>query len=126
MQARSMLMPTGSANFIESSNSLPSQHRVDPLDTAVPLSQSGLWVITFNSIVLSTLGVLIYACIYNRKQHSFRVKLPSKITCARCRYFNNNHFLKCALHPATVMTESAIDCQDYCQQNSGKRVEPQG
>jgi hypothetical protein len=120
MPARSTLMPKASNNVIETSNSLlPSQRRMDNLDTASPLAQPVSWGIVVSLVILST-GGLIYACISNRKQHSFRVKLPSKVVCSRCRYFNDNHFLKCALHPVAVMTEQAVDCMDYCPKNKGK------
>jgi hypothetical protein len=121
MPARSTLMPKGSTNVIKTSNSLlPSQRRMDNLDTASPLAQPVvLWGVIVSLVIIST-GGLIYACISSRKQHSFRVKLPSKIICSRCRYFNDNHFLKCAPHPVTVMTEQAVDCLDYCPKTKGK------
>jgi hypothetical protein len=28
--------------------------------------------------------------------------------------FNNNRYLRCALHPVTGMTEQAVNCRDYC------------
>jgi hypothetical protein len=139
MQTRSMLMSKGyfcwgrgsandyaqykSANVIKTSNSLlPSQRRMDNLDTASPLAQPVSWGFIFSLVILSTIGVLIYACIFNCKQHSFRVKLPSKIICSRCRYFNDNHFLRCAIHPVDVMTEQAVDCMDYCPKTKGKWI----
>jgi hypothetical protein len=124
MPARSTLIPKGSANVIETSNSLlPSQRRMERLDTDSHLMQSVSWGVIVSLIILSTIGLLIYAGISSRKQHSFRVKLPSKIICSRCRYFNDNHFLKCALHPVTVMTEQAVDCKDYCQKARAKWIE---
>lgn len=36
-----------------------------------------------------------------------------QVSCKNCRFFNNNHYLKCALHPATVSTKQALDCSDY-------------
>ena len=110
-----------SANVIETSNSLlPSQRRMDNLDTAFPLVPPVAWGVIVSLVILSTIGVLICACISSRKQHSFRVKLPSKISCSRCRYFNDNHFLKCDFHPVTVLTEQAVDCKDYYQKARAK------
>ena len=148
MPARSTLMPKGyfdslrlriasgrltptvqvaqykSTNVIATSNSLlPSQRRMDNLDTASLLAQPVSWGVIVSLVILSTIGGLIYGCISSRKQHSFRVKLPSKIICARCRYFNDNHFLKCALHPVTVLTEQAVDCKDYYQKARAKWFE---
>jgi hypothetical protein len=123
MQAKSMLMSEGSANVIETSNSLlPSQRRIDSLD-ASPLMQPAPWEATVSLVLLSTIGVLIYTCFLKRKQHSSRVKVPSRIGCFRCQYFSDNNFLNCALHPVIVMTEEAVDCKDYCPQAEAKQVE---
>ena len=122
MPARSILTPK-SANVIETSNSLlPSQRRMDNLDASL-LAQPVSWGVIVSLVILSTIGVLIYAGIFSRKQHSFRVKLPSKISCSHCRYFNDNHFLKCALHPVTVQTKQAVDCKDYHQKARAKWFE---
>jgi hypothetical protein len=118
MPARSTLVPKASNNVIETSNSLLPQ-RMDNLAPASPPVQPVAWGFIVSLVTLSTFG-LIYACISIRKQHSFRVKLPSKIICSRCRYFNDNHFLKCALHPVNVTTEQAVDCLDYSPKTRGK------
>jgi hypothetical protein len=124
MQARpTILMPEGSANAIETSNSLlPSQRTMDNLD-ASPMMQPVPWEIIPSLGIFLTIGVLIYACIPKRKQHSSRVKVPSTIRCFRCQYFNDNNFLNCALHPVIVMTEEAIDCKDYYPKAEAKQVE---
>jgi hypothetical protein len=119
MQARSTMMLIDPAHVII----LSSQPRVNGLDTSLPLAPSVAWETIVSLAILSTIGVLISAGISNRKQHSSRVKLPSPIRCYRCQYFNNNHFLNCALHPVTVLTEQAADCQDYCQKARGKWFE---
>ncbi len=67
-----------------------------------------------NLIVLSTIAVTIYASIPSRKHRSSIVKPLQGMMCRRCVYFSDNHFVKCALHPLTVLTERAIECPD-CQ-----------
>jgi hypothetical protein len=119
MQARSTIMLTGPSHVII----LSSQRRVNGLDTSPPLALPVAWETIFSLVLLSTIGVLISAGISNRKQHSSKVKLPSPIRCSRCQYFNNNHFLNCALHSVTVLTEQAVDCQDYCQKARAKWIE---
>ncbi len=42
-----------------------------------------------------------------------RAKVMHQIPCADCRYFTNNHLLKCPLHPKTALSEEAINCGDY-------------
>ncbi len=36
-----------------------------------------------------------------------------KIPCAQCRYFTNDHRLKCPIHPLVALSEAAIDCADF-------------
>ena len=33
--------------------------------------------------------------------------------CENCEFFNNNYFLKCAVHPTTALTIQALNCSDY-------------
>ena len=39
-----------------------------------------------------------------------------QVPCRNCRFFNNNHHLKCAVHPSTALTKQAINCSDYWPQ----------
>ena len=120
MQAKSMLMLKDSTNAIEPSNSQPS---IDSPNPAFPSAQLVLWGAIVGLVILSRIGVLIYTRIPNPKQHSVKSKLPPSITCSRCRYFNDNQFVKCALHPSSVLTERAVDCLDYCQTPKLNQVE---
>ncbi|MBD2306441.1 hypothetical protein H6G17_13065 [Chroococcidiopsis sp. FACHB-1243] len=37
----------------------------------------------------------------------------SQSPCRKCRFFFNNPFLKCAVHPTIVLTKEANNCADY-------------
>ncbi|MEH2131729.1 MAG: hypothetical protein V7K86_14075 [Nostoc sp.] len=37
-----------------------------------------------------------------------------QLPCRSCRFFTNNHYLYCTVHPSIVLTEQALDCSDYC------------
>lgn len=37
----------------------------------------------------------------------------NQIPCRQCRFFTNNHYLKCAVHPSNVLKQQAINCPDY-------------
>jgi hypothetical protein len=116
MLIRSTVSIEDSANVTLTSDPLlSSQHRMDNLNPTLSLAQPMSSEVIFNLIIMSTIGILIYACIPKRKQPSSRLKIASKIACSHCQFFYNNHFLKCALHPVTVMTEEAVDCKDYCK-----------
>ncbi len=36
-----------------------------------------------------------------------------QIPCSRCRYFTQDYFLKCTVHPKKALSEEAIGCRDY-------------
>ncbi|WP_309739142.1 hypothetical protein [Chamaesiphon sp. OTE_20_metabat_361] len=103
---------------IQPSNSLnPSQYRVGNIATDPMLP------IVSSIAVLTALAVSAYACISRYRQKSNgRVAAP-KALCHSCTYFNNNLYLNCALHPSKVLTQSAIDCVDYCPNSRAKKAE---
>ncbi|MEW6497244.1 MAG: hypothetical protein AB1589_32790, partial [Cyanobacteriota bacterium] len=37
-----------------------------------------------------------------------------QIPCSNCRFFNQSLYLKCAVHPSTVLSSEAMNCPDYC------------
>lgn len=39
-------------------------------------------------------------------------------SCARCRYFNKNPYIKCAVNPLSVQKIDASDCSDFCVDDS--------
>jgi len=99
------------------SNSLPPSQR--GIETLPPLDAAFLIIISL--VIFSAIAAPVYAYIPKRWQHSFSFKPRSKVPCHRCQYFSGNSYLKCALHPVTVMTKQAVDCTDYFKQE-GKTV----
>lgn len=53
-----------------------------------------------------------------RDEIAVNIKRLHQAPCKKCQFYSNNHYLKCAIHPSTVLTEKAIGCSDYCPQNS--------
>jgi hypothetical protein len=41
-------------------------------------------------------------------------KRDRQVPCNKCHFYNNNFYLKCAVHPSKVLTSEARDCPDYC------------
>lgn len=37
----------------------------------------------------------------------------NKIPCQRCRFYNRDSTLRCAVHPLTVYTDQSVNCPDY-------------
>jgi len=84
-------------------------------------SDTAFVIISF--VIFWTIGIFIYACVPKGRQHFSSFKPPPKTLCHRCRYFSDNHYLKCALHPETALTEQAVDCRDYCLNSKTESVE---
>ncbi|MBD2316540.1 hypothetical protein [Phormidium tenue] len=98
---------------IQPSNSiLPSQKAIEPR-----LADIAFFII-LNLVLLSAIAVPIYIFIVKRKRASFGFKPSPKVICHRCQYFSDNRYLKCALHPVTVLTEETVDCVDHRSINS--------
>lgn len=101
MEARAIATPP--------SNSLPPGYR--GAETVSEPNVGFLVVISF--MIFSAIAASIYAYLPKTIQRSFSFKWHSKVPCHHCHYFNDNPYIKCALHPGTVRTEQAIDCQNY-------------
>ena len=41
-------------------------------------------------------------------------RLVPPVPCRNCRFFAQNQYLHCAVHPSTVLTPQAANCSDYC------------
>lgn len=98
---------------IQPSNSiLPSQKAIEPRPADIA------FFIILNLALLSAIAIPIYVFIVKRKRASFSFKSSPKVICHRCQYFSDNRYLKCALHPVTVLTEETVDCADHRPINS--------
>lgn len=74
----------------------------------VPLCFVSAWVV----LALAVWHVVAATCdglAQARQMH--------QIPCPDCQYFTNSHFLKCPIHPANALTETAIGCPDYQSAN---------
>ncbi len=51
----------------------------------------------------------------NDKVTSSRFK---QVPCKNCQFFQDNHYLNCAVHPTVVLTKQALNCSDYLPNSS--------
>lgn len=65
------------------------------------------WVFLFIFILLKRWEITL------RKKSS---SIENLHPCKTCRFFANNHYLQCAVHPSIVLSKQAINCPDYCVQ----------
>jgi len=92
------------------SNSLPPSYR--GIETFSAQDAGCLIVVSF--VVITAIAASIYAFLPKQMQsHALSLKPPLKTPCQHCRYFSHNPYLKCTVHPCTVLTEYALDCPDY-------------
>ncbi|MCP2727380.1 hypothetical protein [Limnofasciculus baicalensis] len=100
------------------SNSLPpTRGRIETLP-----GLNGAFLTIVSLAIIYGIVASIYPGIPKRIKHLFSFKSRHKILCHRCRYFSNNAYLKCALHPVTVLTKQVVNCSDYCLNSQEKRA----
>lgn len=58
-------------------------------------------------------GLIAWNLVTAVRDSVARATIMHKIPCAECRYFTNDHRLKCPLHPRSALSEFAIGCGDF-------------
>lgn len=48
----------------------------------------------------------------NRKEMN-QAKQLGQLPCKKCKFYNNNPYVKCAVNPSLALTKEAEDCGDY-------------
>lgn len=102
----------------------PAEQKPDGIqpEAKVNSSMTGFYETAF-WIPLSFLMVLAIATFgFSAIQKAIRKRMVSitysqQVPCRNCRFFTNNLYLRCAVHPSTVLTQNAIDCSDYSPLN---------
>lgn len=56
----------------------------------------------------------------NAKLNTNRFK---QVPCRNCQFFNDNHYLNCAVQPSNVLTKEALNCSDYLPNNGTNESE---
>ena len=83
-------------------------HNIQIPDLALSLAPLGF-------IFVWAIFLLLFHKIHTNTDDKVCVKnkILQKVPCKKCQFFANNHYLKCAVKPDTVLTEEAIDCSEY-------------
>jgi hypothetical protein len=96
----------------EAKNEQAQTHELTIPDIAISLSPVGFligWVV-FSLMLRKIQAFLDYKMVFPiKKLHSF--------PCKNCRFYSNNHYLKCAVNPSSVLTEEAKNCSEYSPNN---------
>ena len=93
---------------------LPTTPTMNEVDTTI-------LVLLFWSICWGIISLVLFK--FFRKLRRVRSRgltdgLFSPLPCRKCRFFAHNQYLKCAVHPSTVLTAQAAHCSDYCCQDN--------
>ena len=82
-------------------------------DIQSPASLQTIPLILVATVTIASLSIAVYKWLPKLTKPSFSRKPPTIVSCLSCRYFSPNPYIKCTLHPHSVLTNEAIDCQDY-------------
>ncbi|WP_414621299.1 hypothetical protein [Calothrix sp. CCY 0018] len=95
----------------------PSSREISPSippSSEVTTIQVGLAFIPVAFVV--TLAFIFFKQIKHQKNLYTKLidlKHFSSIPCRKCQFFDNNQQLPCAVQPAVVLSEEAVNCGDY-------------
>ncbi len=113
----SNLLSLSETNRVRASLSAEKPEReklsAENLDGATTLDPALLLIPIF---FLAMSGVIIFHKLKSLHQ-SHKDNSLHQLPCHNCRYFSNNNYFKCAVHPSTVLTEEAMNCRDYHPQD---------
>ncbi|MEL6457160.1 MAG: hypothetical protein AAFQ91_02745 [Cyanobacteria bacterium J06621_15] len=94
-------------NVGEISPNIPYSNEITPL-------QIGLAIIPVAFVIALTF--LFFKQVKYRKElynQAVALKRLSSVPCYKCRFFNNNPQLPCAVQPGIALNEEAFNCKDY-------------
>lgn len=76
------------------------------------------------ALFLFSFGIAVFlknsASWKHLRDRFFSVSKYKKIPCVNCRFFCNNPYLRCALHPDKALTTKAVNCLDYTSSEETK------
>ncbi len=62
--------------------------------------------------------IVLYLCnVADKKDRIVTLNHFKQVPCRNCRFFKDNYYLNCAVHPSIVLTKEALNCSDYCSNN---------
>jgi hypothetical protein len=93
---------------------------LDPPAPTLPIS----WSLVSSISILGAIAFSLAACLGKELQPSVKVKpADDQLSCHSCKYYHSNLYVNCALHPTTVLSDAAINCEDYSPNSQIKRAE---
>ena len=90
-------------------------HQLSTTEQEAVKANKTIDLIFIRALLLIAISFLIWRLLSNKASSIFSeiFQKSAQTNCIKCRYFNNNSYLKCAVHPSTVLKKEAQECSDY-------------
>lgn len=98
-------------------------------DSSHALSNDGLsaslgFLVLFSSFILLVCSLRRWkttpeTSTFSQELKKWSDKLALDLPCRRCRYFQANRYLPCAVNPMQALTPGAVDCTDFEEKELG-------
>lgn len=112
-----MNLPEYSNNSTQNTNyyAQVSSSELSPTKQNTVEANNTLDLIVIGTIFFATIFFLLWRLCFQKASNNVPqgFEKSSQSKCTKCRFFDNNHYLKCAVHPSTVLKKEAHDCWDY-------------
>ena len=84
--------------------------------------QNALDLVVIGAIALASVATVLWQLFYPKNPGSLpKIRKGSTQTnCTKCRFFDDNSYLKCAVEPNKVLKKEAQECLDYESTRSTK------
>jgi hypothetical protein len=79
----------------------------------------GTWVLRL--VAWSLTGSMVWSLWRAIGDVSATARKMHQIPCSGCRYFTQDYYLKCTVHPSRALSEEAIGCRDFSCRDFGYR-----
>ncbi|MDY6902464.1 MAG: hypothetical protein SWZ49_31015 [Cyanobacteriota bacterium] len=96
----------------EISPNIPSSNEITPVQISFAIIPVAF---------VTTLAFLFFKQIKHRKElynQAVALKRLSSVPCYKCRFFDNNQQLPCAVQPTVALSEEAFNCKDYMKRKN--------
>lgn len=91
----------------------PEQVKTDNIETKPLVLNLSLSIVILSCVICFILLSKSGAATREDLENIIKITRFSQTPCRKCRFFSNNLYLKCAVHPTIVLTKKANDCADY-------------
>jgi hypothetical protein len=94
----------------ESQQNYPQPEKFNISDLALTIALTPLSFV-FIWVIFLFIWEKIRSNLHNKID--FSIHDIHQVPCKNCKFFANNHYLRCAVQPNLVCTEEAINCTEY-------------